>query len=189
MKQKKLWFTDDFSPANVAKLQAEGWILRKASACHASDTVENCDEVGGDVPKQYKQTAVAFDVTEGFIPVEQFDAVNTELVETQDELAKTKLSLDDATKHTADLEQKQAVQMTEFEQQKSELETQLKTLEQENTVLKAELAELYKLQNKPAAVDPSMLKVDELKALLTEKGIEFKPNANKEELLALVPKE
>ena len=188
MKKKKLWFTDDFSLSNVAKLQAEGWILRKASACHASDTVESCDEVGGDVPKQYSETAVAFDVTEGFIPVEQFDLVSAELLEAQDELAKTKSSLDDATKHTADLEQKHAVEVSELEQQKAGLETQLKTLEQENMALQAELVELRKLQNQPLAI-PSTLKVDELKALLTEKGIEFKPNANKEELLTLVPKE
>ena len=189
MKKKKLWFTDDFSPKNVVKLQAEGWILRKASACHASDTMESCDEVGGDVPKQYKQTSVAFDVTEGFIPVEQFDLVNAELLEAREELAKTKLSLDDATNSLADLEQKHAVEVSEFEQQKSGLETQLTALEQDNTALMAEIAELRKLQNQSVVVDPSTLKVDEIKALLTEKGINFKNNATKEELLTLVPKE
>ena len=182
MKKKKLWFTDDFSLSNVAKLQAEGWILRKASACHASDTVESCDEVGGDVPKQYKQTAVAFDVIEGFIPAEQFEAVGIEF-------EKAKLRLDDATHHIADLEQKHVAQVSELEQQKSGLEAQLETLEQENTSLQSELAELRKLQNQPLAIDPSTLKVDEIKALLTEKGIEFKSNATKDELLALVPKE
>ncbi|MFX5776414.1 HeH/LEM domain-containing protein [Acinetobacter baumannii] len=33
------------------------------------------------------------------------------------------------------------------------------------------------------------LKVDELRAILTEKGIAFEPGAKKDELLALIPKE
>ncbi|MDG2980892.1 hypothetical protein KNP66_03275 [Latilactobacillus curvatus] len=38
------------------------------------------------------------------------------------------------------------------------------------------------------SVDPSTLKVDEIKAKLTEVGIEFDPNAKKADLLALLPK-
>ncbi|MGJ5606385.1 hypothetical protein KNO54_00275 [Latilactobacillus sakei] len=38
------------------------------------------------------------------------------------------------------------------------------------------------------SVDPSTLKVDEIKAKLTEAGIEFDPNAKKADLLALLPK-
>lgn len=50
---KRLYFTDDFSPENVAKLQGEGYILRKASAYHEADTLEPSSEVAGDVPKAY----------------------------------------------------------------------------------------------------------------------------------------
>ena len=50
---KRLYFTDDFSPANVADLQAQGYTLRKASAYHESDTLEACAEVAGDVPRAY----------------------------------------------------------------------------------------------------------------------------------------
>lgn len=50
---KRLYFTDDFSPENVSKLQGEGYILRKASAYHEADTLEPCSEVAGDVPKAY----------------------------------------------------------------------------------------------------------------------------------------
>lgn len=50
---KRLYFTDDFSPENVAKLQGDGYILRKASAYHEADTLEPCSEVAGDVPKAY----------------------------------------------------------------------------------------------------------------------------------------
>ena len=50
---KRLYFTDDFSPENVAELQKQGYILRKASAYHEADTLEPCSEVAGDVPKAY----------------------------------------------------------------------------------------------------------------------------------------
>lgn len=50
---KRLYFTDDFSPANVADLQAQGYTLRKASAYHEADTLEACAEVAGDVPQAY----------------------------------------------------------------------------------------------------------------------------------------
>lgn len=50
---KRLYFTDDFSPANVAELQAQGYTLRKASAYHEADTLEACAEVAGDVPQAY----------------------------------------------------------------------------------------------------------------------------------------
>lgn len=51
--KKRLYFTDDFSPENVEKLQSEGYVLRKASAYHESDTLEACAEVAGDVPQAY----------------------------------------------------------------------------------------------------------------------------------------
>ena len=50
---KRLYFTDDFSPENVAELQKQGYILRKASAYHEADTLEACAEVAGDVPQAY----------------------------------------------------------------------------------------------------------------------------------------
>lgn len=50
---KRLYFTNDFSPENVAKLQGEGYTLRKASAYHEADTLEACAEVAGDVPQAY----------------------------------------------------------------------------------------------------------------------------------------
>lgn len=50
---KRLYFTNDFSPENVAELQGQGYTLRKASAYHEADTLEACIEVAGDVPKAY----------------------------------------------------------------------------------------------------------------------------------------
>lgn len=50
---KRLYFTNDFSPENVAELQGKGYTLRKASAYHEADTLEVCIEVAGDVPQAY----------------------------------------------------------------------------------------------------------------------------------------
>ena len=50
---KRLYFTNDFSPENVADLQGQGYTLRKASAYHEADTLEACAEVAGDVPQAY----------------------------------------------------------------------------------------------------------------------------------------
>lgn len=50
---KRLYFTNDFSPGNVADLQGLGYTLRKASAYHEADTLEACAEVAGDVPQAY----------------------------------------------------------------------------------------------------------------------------------------
>ena len=50
---KRLYFTNDFSPENVEKLQGQGYTLRKASAYHEADTLEVCAEVAGDVPQAY----------------------------------------------------------------------------------------------------------------------------------------
>ncbi|MEQ1402239.1 HeH/LEM domain-containing protein [Acinetobacter baumannii] len=41
----------------------------------------------------------------------------------------------------------------------------------------------------PQPINYAGLKVDELRAVLTEKGIAFEPGAKKDELLALIPKE
>lgn len=50
---KRLYFTNDFSPENIKKLQSQGYILRKASAYHEADTLEPCAEVAGEVPQAY----------------------------------------------------------------------------------------------------------------------------------------
>ncbi|WP_298146288.1 hypothetical protein [uncultured Acinetobacter sp.] len=53
-KQKpRLYFTNDFSPENVKKLQGQGWTLRRASAYRPGDSLEECSEVSGDVPQAY----------------------------------------------------------------------------------------------------------------------------------------
>ncbi len=58
---KKLYFTDDFSPENVAKLKEQGYILRDSRAYKVGDFIEACDEVAGNPPKAYleKYSALA----------------------------------------------------------------------------------------------------------------------------------
>ncbi|MFX6698302.1 HeH/LEM domain-containing protein, partial [Acinetobacter baumannii] len=45
------------------------------------------------------------------------------------------------------------------------------------------------IDTQPQPINYAGLKVDELRAVLTEKGIAFEAGAKKEELLALIPKE
>lgn len=91
----------------------------------------------------------------------------------------------------------------------NQLEDQLATLKGEfiafqndPEAMKARIAELESGKNgqksedgqKPSDTQPQPinyagLKVDELRAVLTEKGIAFEAGAKKEELLALIPKE
>ncbi|MBU3169556.1 HeH/LEM domain-containing protein [Acinetobacter baumannii] len=91
----------------------------------------------------------------------------------------------------------------------NQLEDQLATLKGEfiafqndPEAMKARIAELESGNNgqksedgqKPSDTQPQPinyagLKVDELRAVLTEKGIAFEAGAKKEELLALIPKE
>lgn len=97
---KRLYFTDDFSPENVAKLQGEGYILRKASAYHEADTLEPCSEVAGDVPKAYldlikrnKSDIVTIEAKVGITPelqatIDQAKAECKKVVAENDELKK-----------------------------------------------------------------------------------------------------
>lgn len=50
---KKLYFTDDFSAENIAKLQEQGYTLRDLSSYKDGDFIEQCDEVAGDAPQAY----------------------------------------------------------------------------------------------------------------------------------------
>ena len=90
--------------------------------------------------------------------------------------------------------------VTEIEEQLATLKGEFIAFQNDPEAMKARIAELESgegSQNpegdqKPNEVQPinyAGLKVDELKAVLTEKGIAFESGAKKEELLALIPKE
>lgn len=103
---KRLYFTNDFSPENVAELQGKGYILRKASAYHEADTLEPCSEVAGDVPQAYldliKQTKSSIVTIEAKVSITpelqatidqakaECEKVVAENVELKDQLATSK---------------------------------------------------------------------------------------------------
>lgn len=113
-KVKKLYFTNDFSPENVKKLQDEGWIIRNANLAKSDSFVEQADEYGGDVPNRYK-------VKEGNITV-------TLSAETSPELQKT---IDDAK---AECEKVAA--------ENTDLKAKLQNAEVENDALSSKIKEL-----------------------------------------------
>ncbi|UAB18960.1 HeH/LEM domain-containing protein [Acinetobacter baumannii] len=98
-------------------------------------------------------------------------------------------------------------QMTEakinqLEEQLATLKGEFIAFQNDPEAMKARIAELESGNNgqksedgqKPSDTQPQPihyagLKVDELRAVLTEKGIAFEAGAKKEELLALIPKE
>lgn len=91
-------------------------------------------------------------------------------------------------------------QVTELEEQLATLKGEFIAFQNDPEAMKARIAELESGEGnqtpagdqKPNEVQPinyAGLKVDELRALLTQKGIAFEPGAKKEELLALIPKE
>ncbi|MCP9136799.1 HeH/LEM domain-containing protein [Acinetobacter baumannii] len=85
-------------------------------------------------------------------------------------------------------------QVTELEEQLATLKGEFIGFQNDPDAMKARIAELESGEGdqKPSEVQPinyAGLKVDELRAVLTEKGIAFESGAKKDELLALMPKE
>ncbi|MDX8154347.1 HeH/LEM domain-containing protein [Acinetobacter pittii] len=90
--------------------------------------------------------------------------------------------------------------VTELEEQLATLKGEFIAFQNDPEAMKARIAELElgagkqnsEGDQKPSEVQPinyAGLKVDELRAVLTEKGISFESGAKKDELLALIPKE
>lgn len=91
-------------------------------------------------------------------------------------------------------------QVTELEEQLATLKGELIAFQNDPEAMKTRIAELESGEGdqnsegdqNPNEVQPinyAGLKVDELRAVLTEKGISFESGAKKDELLALIPKE
>ena len=84
--------------------------------------------------------------------------------------------------------------VTELEEQLATLKGEFIAFQNDPDAMKARIAELESGEGdqKPSEVQTinyAGLKVDELRAVLTEKGIAFESSAKKDELLALIPKE
>lgn len=91
-------------------------------------------------------------------------------------------------------------QVTKLEEQLATLKGEFIAFQNDPEAMKTRIAELETGEDgqnsegdqNPNEVQPinyAGLKVDELRAVLTEKGIAFEPGAKKDELLALIPKE
>jgi cell division protein FtsB len=209
---KRLYFTDDFSPENVKKLQDEGYILRKASAYHEGDTLEPCLEVAGDAPKAYldliaKNNAkiITTNVKVGISP-----ELQKVIDDTKAECVKVKTENDDLKQQIetlkAGLKQGEPADLSglipteQFDvvaQKLTETEEQLVTAQDEfikfkNDVeaMKARIAELQgddtSVGTTSEAVDYNALTADQLRALLDEKEIKYLARDNKDTLIALL---
>lgn len=163
---KRLYFTNDFSPENVAELQAQGYTLRKASAYHEADTLEACSEVAGDVPQAYLDLIAR--TKANIITTNVQVSITPELQATINE-AKTECE--------------------KVRAENVELKEQLATAQGELIAFKNDVAAMQARIDELKSVDYSKLKVDELKDVLKLKGIDFPSDAKKDDLLALLPKE
>ncbi|HFX6294676.1 TPA: HeH/LEM domain-containing protein [Acinetobacter baumannii] len=92
--------------------------------------------------------------------------------------------------------------VTQLEEQLATLHGEFNSFQNDPEAMKARIAELEAVvvgqtpeddqkpsDTQPQSINYAGLKVDELRAVLTEKGIAFEAGAKKDELLALIPKE
>lgn len=152
-KIKKLYFTNDFSPENVKKLESNGWILRNASLAKSDSFTEQADEYGGEVPDRYKGEKIAVTLTAELAPELQkvIDDAKAECEKIQSE--NTDLISD--LKTALDAKDQLQAKVTETEGQLSAMQT-------ENTELKAKIAELEKVAvKKPTAAELKAAKTAE----------------------------
>lgn len=183
---KRLYFTDDFSPANVADLQAQGYTLRKASAYHESDTLEACAEVAGDVPQAYldliartKANIVTANVQVSITPelqkviddakaeCEKVVAENAELKE-QIETLKANLTSGDPSDLSGLVPTEQfdavAQKLTETEDQLNKEREAVKKLTAEKDALLTQVKDLESKLKKQTAAEAKAAKAAEAKA-------------------------
>lgn len=164
-KIKKLYFTNDFSPENVKKLEGDGWILRNANLAKSDSFTERADEYGGEVPDRYKGEKITVTLTTELAPELQqaIDDAKAECKKVQAENTGLIADLKDA------LDAKDQVQA-----KLTETESQLGVLQTENTELKAKIAELEKATvKKPTAAELKAAKAaEDAKAAEEAKAVE-----------------
>lgn len=85
--------------------------------------------------------------------------------------------------------------VTQLEEQLATLHGEFNSFQNDPEAMKARIAELEAGKGTPDPLDGPTpgdyenWKVDQIKAYLTDKGIEYKQSASKPELIALIPKE
>ena len=183
---KRLYFTNDFSPENVAELQAQGYTLRKASSYHEADTLEACAEVAGDVPQAYldlikrnKANIVTANVQVGITPelqkviddakaeCEKVVAENAKLKE-QIETLKANLTSGDPSDLSGLVPTEQfdavAQKLTETEDQLNKEREAVKKLTAEKDALLTQVKDLESKLKKQTAAEAKAAKAAEAKA-------------------------
>lgn len=183
---KRLYFTNDFSPENVAELQAQGYTLRKASAYHEADTLEACAEVAGNVPQAYldlikrnKANIVTANVQVSITPelqkviddakaeCEKVVAENAELKE-QIQTLKADLTLGEPADLSGLIPAEQfdavAQKLTETEDQLNKEREAVKKLTAEKDALLTQVKDLESKLKKQTAVEAKAAKAAEAKA-------------------------
>lgn len=144
-------------------------VIGEASLVHVEDDFPNADEVREAYSHLGEMTEQTF--TEGtLVPVEQFDAVVAKLTESE-----------------------QAIMSAE--EQLATVKGEFIAFQNDPEAMKARIAQLEAGKGTPDPLDGPTpddyenWKVDQIKAYLTDKGIEYKQSASKPELIALIPKE
>ncbi|HCA5286174.1 TPA: HeH/LEM domain protein [Acinetobacter nosocomialis] len=144
-------------------------VIGEASLVHVEDDFPNADEVREAYSHLGEMTEQTF--TDGtLVPVEQFDAVVAKLTESEQAILSA-------------------------EEQLATVKGEFIAFQNDPEAMKARIAELEAGKGTPDPLDgptPSDYenwKVDQIKAYLTDKGIEYKQSASKPELIALIPKE
>lgn len=156
---KRLYFTNDFSPENVAELQGQGYTLRKASAYHEADTLEACIEVAGDVPQAYldliartKANIITANVQVGITPELQavIDEAKAECEKVVAENVDLKEQLD---------KEREAVKKLDLEN--TQLKDKVSTAEKTLLAADAEIKALKAASKKPTAAEIKAAKATE----------------------------
>lgn len=144
-------------------------VIGEASLVHVEDDFPNADDVREAYSHLGEMTDQNF--TEGtLVPVEQFDAVVVKLTESEQAILSA-------------------------EEQLATVKGEFIAFQNDPEAMKARIAELEAGNGTPDPLDGPTLgdyenwKVDQIKAYLTDKGIEYKQSASKPELIALIPKE
>ncbi|HAV5501199.1 TPA: HeH/LEM domain protein [Acinetobacter baumannii] len=162
-------------------------VIGEASLVHVDDDFPNAEEVREAYSHLGEMTEQSF--TEGtLVPVEQFDAVAAKLLKVEEE------SEAEITRLKGELAEANQAVLTAQEQSataKGELASFLNDIE----AMKDRIAELEAGKGTPDPLDGPTpgdyenWKVDQIKAYLTDKDIDYKQSASKPELIALIPKE
>ena len=193
-KVKKLYFTNDFSIANVQKLQAEGWIIRNAQLAQSDSFIEQADEYGGEVPEPYKAKVEKITVQLGVKTSPELQKVLADTkAECEKVVAENGALQGQLKKAIEDLETERAVHVvfmddvdamqTRIDELKSAAANPDPSAEQSSEAPK-EMELLKSTENEFASWT-----IPQIKDYLAAKEIGFKASASKDELLALIPKE